>query len=75
MHLCLGLFPVIQFWQLGLKVGSDLLRGPDFVEHAEVRGCSAGGTVSFRCPIRGIFRGRFSSALPLSERQSSHGRG
>lgn len=27
----LYLFPVFQLWQLSLKAGSDLLRGPDFI--------------------------------------------
>ena len=33
MYLCLGLFPVIQFWQLSLKIGSNLLWGPGFIGH------------------------------------------
>ena len=33
MYSCLGLFPVIQFRQLGFKVGPDLLRGPGFIRH------------------------------------------
>ena len=33
MYLHLGLFPVVQLWQLSFKVGSDLLRGPGFIGH------------------------------------------
>ena len=33
MYLHLGLFPVVQLWQLSFKVGSDLLRGPGFIRH------------------------------------------
>lgn len=33
MYSCLRLFPVVQFWQLSFKVGSDLLRGPGFIGH------------------------------------------
>ena len=33
MYSCLGLFPVVQLWQLSFKVGSDLLRGPGFIGH------------------------------------------
>ena len=32
-YSCLGLFPVIQFWQLSLEIGSDLLWGPGFIGH------------------------------------------
>ena len=33
MYSRLGLFPVVQFWQLSFKVGSDLLRGPGSIGH------------------------------------------
>lgn len=33
LYSCLGLFPVVQLWQLSFKVGSDLLRGPGLIGH------------------------------------------
>ena len=32
-HFMYQLFPVVQFWQLSLKIGSDLLWGPGFIGH------------------------------------------